>query len=340
MAEADDLHLSSNHLESATPRDSSEATGDRTATENNAVSDVGDDDNDEADEDGAVGGVDDDCVFGNETAAATKSTNAQGPSPRRLPCENQEEVDDIELIFSSDDKELPQEDLVSISYYEPWHSIGQSGTPVLIGFGKLGSEAERTGDTDASEHEANLSPSPIDPDKFYKAIEKSVLAHEQQQLELCMGSVDSLDIGDGKRIVSDFYGRIKSLDMPTATVNDENDLRRDESFDTFEMEQVSEHRSVSGVDSVPSQANINKVHFSFAAGLSADGPTMDQLQCAARNGYLEDRRDRGGCCGRRRSRQGPTKHVPEPCSVSADYSSRGARPANQPLDRTSVSVGR
>lgn len=225
------------NLESATPRDSSsEATGDRT-TENMPISDVGEDD----DEDGAVGGVEDDSVFETEaTDRAMRSTNVQRPSPRRLSCDNQEEVDDIELIFSSDDKELPQEDLVSISYYEPWHSIGQSGTPVLIGFGKLESDTERTMEPDASEHETNLSPSPIDPDKFYKAIEKSVLAHEQQQLELCMGSVDSLDIGDNKRVVTDFYGRMKSLDKDSmAKVNDENDLRRDESFDTFEMEQVS-----------------------------------------------------------------------------------------------------
>uniref|UniRef100_A0A182QFU1 Uncharacterized protein n=1 Tax=Anopheles farauti TaxID=69004 RepID=A0A182QFU1_9DIPT len=59
--------------------------------------------------------------------------------------ENQEEVDDIELIFSSDDtaKDITQEDLVSISDYEPWHEAGQSGTPVLVSFTNLPS-FERT----------------------------------------------------------------------------------------------------------------------------------------------------------------------------------------------------
>lgn len=41
--------------------------------------------------------------------------------------DNDDEVDDIELILSSDDKEYPQEDLVSISYYEPWQLCGQTG---------------------------------------------------------------------------------------------------------------------------------------------------------------------------------------------------------------------
>lgn len=158
---------------------------------------------------------------------------------RHLSCDNQEEVDDIELIFSSDDKELPQEDLVSISYYEPWHAIGQSGTPILVGFNKLGSDTERTIESDDAANQANLSPSPIDPDQFYKAIQKSVRAHEQQQLEHCIDGVDCLDIGENRKQVSDFYSRIKSLDRDTEPkVNDDNDMKRDESFDTFEMEQV------------------------------------------------------------------------------------------------------
>ncbi|XP_055538622.1 uncharacterized protein LOC129726061 [Wyeomyia smithii] len=69
------------------------------------------------------------------------------PQPRRSvkksESENQEEVDDIELIFSSDDnKDIIQEDLVSISDYEPWQETGQSGTPVLINFRNLSSDQE------------------------------------------------------------------------------------------------------------------------------------------------------------------------------------------------------
>lgn len=52
-----------------------------------------------------------------------------------------DEVDDIELIFSSDDnKEMIQEDLVSISEYEPWQEPGESGTPVLTKFNTLTSD--------------------------------------------------------------------------------------------------------------------------------------------------------------------------------------------------------
>ncbi|ETN64840.1 hypothetical protein AND_003404 [Anopheles darlingi] len=70
--------------------------------------------------------------------------------------ENQEEVDDIELIFSSDDnaKDITQEDLVSISDYEPWHETGQSGTPVLVSFANLGSDPDKTSSLDRSDSEA------------------------------------------------------------------------------------------------------------------------------------------------------------------------------------------
>lgn len=56
--------------------------------------------------------------------------------------EANEEVDDIELIFSSDDKEHLQEDLVSISDYEPWEKVGSTGTPVLVNFNALSSSEE------------------------------------------------------------------------------------------------------------------------------------------------------------------------------------------------------
>ncbi len=56
--------------------------------------------------------------------------------------EANEEVDDIELIFSSDDKEHIQEDLVSISEFEPWEKAGSAGTPVLVNFNVLSSSEE------------------------------------------------------------------------------------------------------------------------------------------------------------------------------------------------------
>lgn len=56
--------------------------------------------------------------------------------------EANEEVDDIELIFSSDDKEHLQEDLVSISDAEPWEKAGSTGTPVLVNFNTLSSSED------------------------------------------------------------------------------------------------------------------------------------------------------------------------------------------------------
>lgn len=56
--------------------------------------------------------------------------------------EANEEVDDIELIFSSDDKEHLQEDLVSISDFEPWEKVGSTGTPVLVNFSALSSSED------------------------------------------------------------------------------------------------------------------------------------------------------------------------------------------------------
>uniref|UniRef100_A0A182N3F3 Uncharacterized protein n=1 Tax=Anopheles dirus TaxID=7168 RepID=A0A182N3F3_9DIPT len=86
-------------------------------------------------------------------------TDASAGDPRRRikksESENQEEVDDIELIFSSDDnaKDITQEDLVSISDYEPWHEAGQSGTPVLVSFTNLASDQEKMSSLERSDSE-------------------------------------------------------------------------------------------------------------------------------------------------------------------------------------------
>ncbi|XP_035919778.1 uncharacterized protein LOC118517596 isoform X2 [Anopheles stephensi] len=95
------------------------------------------------------------------TGPITGSYTLSDPSgdPRRRmkksESENQEEVDDIELIFSSDDnaKDITQEDLVSISDYEPWHEAGQSGTPVLVSFTNLASDQEKMGSLERSDSE-------------------------------------------------------------------------------------------------------------------------------------------------------------------------------------------
>lgn len=151
-------------------------------------------------------------------------------SPQRSVSDNQEEVDDIELIFSSDDKEYPQEDLVSISYYEPWQMCGQSGTPVLLNFGRIGSDD--AGQANISESTENLSPSPIDPDRFYNAIKENV-GHMAQQYS--RDSSDSLSFyGDN----NNFRGnKSPSIDQDAdggGTDASADEMRRDESFDTFE----------------------------------------------------------------------------------------------------------
>lgn len=181
----------------------------------------------EIDNDGAVGGIEDDSVFVDEGVPSTsKIMSMIQSSPHRSSVDNDEEVDDIELILSSDDKEFPQGDLVSISYYEPWQLCGQSGTPILVNFNNISSDNE--GCDDGRE---KMSPSPIDPDQFYNAIKENVA---QQQLSL--ESSDSLSLGDNLKQCYDFKTKSLSLDKEgDRKVCDENGLIRDESFDTFEQ---------------------------------------------------------------------------------------------------------
>lgn len=182
---------------------------------------------DHADNEGAVGGIIDDAVFLDENAAASTSKAALiQSSPHRSSCDNDEEVDDIELILSSDDKEFPQEDLVSISYYEPWQMCGQSGTPILVNFNTISSDNECA---DGMQEKLSASPSPIDPDQFYNAIKENVA---QQQLSL--ESTDSLSLGDNLKHSYDFNIKSSSLERDPK-ITDENGLIRDESFDTFEQ---------------------------------------------------------------------------------------------------------
>lgn len=182
------------------------------------------------DSEGAVGGVDDDAVFVEDGIAIASKVAMLQSSPHRSSCDNDEEVDDIELILSSDDKEFPQEDLVSISYYEPWQMCGQSGTPILVNFNNISSDNEGADDGESQE-KLSASPSPIDPDQFYNAIKENVA---QQQLSL--ESSDSLNVGENLRQSYDCNTKSSSLDKESdPKTSDENGLIRDESFDTFEQ---------------------------------------------------------------------------------------------------------
>lgn len=76
----------------------------------------------------------------------------------RAHSDTQEEVDDIELVFSSDDhRELHEEEMVSISAtYEPWQKPGGSGTPVLLSFERLSIEDQERPSTLASRKQTSL----------------------------------------------------------------------------------------------------------------------------------------------------------------------------------------
>lgn len=67
-----------------------------------------------------------------------------GELPREVEKEENEipeEVDDIELIFSADEhKDGMQDDLVSLSEYEPWNETNEDGTPVLTKFATITSD--------------------------------------------------------------------------------------------------------------------------------------------------------------------------------------------------------
>lgn len=144
-------------------------------------------------------------------------------SPNRLTSDNQEEVDDIELIFSSDDKELTQEDLISIAYYEPWQKCGQSGTPVLTNFASIGSDQEANNDSgneaDDGARDSVNSPTEIDVNRFYNAIKQSTNPQNSMQ------SNDSLNHGERRISAS---GKYSSLDS-------DNEGKADDSFDTSEQ---------------------------------------------------------------------------------------------------------
>lgn len=128
---------------------------------------------------------------------------------------DQEEVDDIELIFSSDDnKDLMQEDLVSISDYEPWQAPGSSGTPVLVNFSSLPSEEQPP-----DEEIANVTGR-----REIKSCSSVIEKHTRFQHE----STEDSDVVSENRYSNSFDQGV-SLDLKEA-----EDIRRDESFDTFD----------------------------------------------------------------------------------------------------------
>ncbi|XP_050090046.1 uncharacterized protein LOC126574108 isoform X2 [Anopheles aquasalis] len=141
--------------------------------------------------------------------------------------ENQEEVDDIELIFSSDDnaKDITQEDLVSISDYEPWHETGQSGTPVLVSFANLGSDPDKTSSLDRSDSEA------AEDGMYEMGLAKGKSLESQDSL-----SMDNIKKSLDCSTKSSSLEKGSSVDLPVtagvgAVVRQGSEGRRDDSFD-------------------------------------------------------------------------------------------------------------
>lgn len=156
--------------------------------------------------------------FGSDNEAAA---DEDGELPREEREDNEdipEEVDDIELIFSSEDnKDAIQEDLVSLSEYEPWQESGDPGQPVLTKFSTLTSEDR---DREAYyEKKKALKAARVAKGKD-KAV--SIDSHRDKSLE----STDSLSFGQ-----VDY--KSSSLEKDSSV---ENSISRDASFDTFKQQ--------------------------------------------------------------------------------------------------------
>lgn len=148
-----------------------------------------------------------------------------GGLPREEQEDNEEildDVDDIEVIFSSDDnKDIIQEDLVSISEYEPWQEDGDASTPILTKFSTLTSE-----DRDREAY--------YEKKKAMKAARVSKAKEKSQSIDSHHGgrdksleSTDSLSF-DHNLGINDY--KSSSLEKDSSI---ENTVSRDASFDTF-----------------------------------------------------------------------------------------------------------
>lgn len=168
----------------------------------------------------------DNSVF---TEGATTPVDQEGatgytaPEPRtsvkKSESENQEEVDDIELIFSSDDnKDVIQEDLVSISDFEPWQETGQAGTPVLIKFKQLSSDQESSqkGSIDRSDSEV---------------VDGEGSSRDPLPKEKSLESQDSLNLDSAKKGI-DFRANSTSLEKDSSLdYGASGGVKREDSFD-------------------------------------------------------------------------------------------------------------
>lgn len=150
-----------------------------------------------------------------------------------------EEVDDIELIFSSEDnKDAIQEDLVSISEYEPWQEGGEAGTPILTKFSTLTSE-----DRDREAYYEKKKA--LKAARVAKAQEKSTSVDSYQGRDKSLESTDSLSF-DNAACNADY--KSSSMEKDSSI---ENTISRDASFDTF-----TKHSSTAGMGKKWTNVNV------------------------------------------------------------------------------------
>lgn len=121
---------------------------------------------------------------------------------------NQEEVDDIELIFSSDDqKDYGQDDLVSIGEFEPWQEPGTTGTPVLIKFKKTSSLEKENKENKVKRQDSGAQTD----NEHHRSLESDSFSCDVRQ-----------------------EGTTKSSSLEKESSFEQDVITRDESFDTFE----------------------------------------------------------------------------------------------------------
>lgn len=159
--------------------------------------------------------------LGSDNEAAPDDEGGLPRDDERDENENEEipdDVDDIELIFSSEDnKEVIQEDLVSLSEYEPWQDGGDAGTPILTKFSTLTSE-----DRDREAYYEKKKA--LKAARNARAKEKSQSVDSQHGHDKSLESTDSLSFDNNSRMVDYSLEKESSI---------ENTISRDASFDTF-----------------------------------------------------------------------------------------------------------
>ncbi|XP_063702670.1 uncharacterized protein LOC134832536 [Culicoides brevitarsis] len=163
----------------------------------------------------------DNSVFTDGHVTPTEHEGAVGGQihTRKSASEHQEDqVDDIELIFSSDDKDFTQEDMVSFTEYEPWQEPGGTGTPILVKFNKKPS-IERDVDQQKRRNRQLVK-------------QDSGAQTERDAKFQSIGNNETFTY-EVNKTGSEFSSKMPSLEKESSY--EQEILSREESFDTFEQ---------------------------------------------------------------------------------------------------------